>query len=301
MESYLVAVAVVTAIYMLMTFGLNLQYGFTGLINFGLVGFFAIGAYTSALLVMAGWPLLLGFAAAALLAALAAWPVALLSLRLRIEYFAIVMLGFSETVRLVITNERALTGGVQGIPGIPSVAQALGVEGVDGSLLTLILLVVAVILVLAVNWRLVHSPFGRMIQAIRDDEEAVRSLGKHPGRFKVTVFMVGSAFTGLAGAFYAHYVTFVTPEQFVPLLTFYVWVAMIFGGAGRVGGAAIGTIVLIGFLEGSRFLRDALPGVSEVEMASLRLGVVGIALMLLMRFRPDGILGAPSAATKKGG
>ncbi|MEN2978452.1 branched-chain amino acid ABC transporter permease [Tistrella bauzanensis] len=292
MDIYLLAVAVVTLTYMLMTFGLNLQYGFTGLINFGLVGFFAIGAYTSALLVMAGVPLLLGFAAAALLAALAAWPVALLSLRLRIEYFAIVMLGFSETIRLIITNERWLTGGVQGIPGIPSAAAALGITGVDPNLVTLALLVVAVVLVLAINWRLVNSPFGRMIQAIRDDEEAVRSLGKQPGRFKVAVFMVGSAFAGLSGAFYAHYITYITPEQFVPLLTFYVWVAMIFGGAGRVSGAAIGTIVLIGFLEGSRFLRDVIPGISEVEMASLRLGVVGVALMLLMRFRPDGILGA---------
>ncbi|GGB31349.1 branched-chain amino acid ABC transporter permease [Tistrella bauzanensis] len=292
MDIYLLAVAVVTLTYMLMTFGLNLQYGFTGLINFGLVGFFAIGAYTSALLVMAGVPLLLGFAAAALLAALAAWPVALLSLRLRIEYFAIVMLGFSETIRLIITNERWLTGGVQGIPGIPSAAAALGITGVDPNLVTLALLVVAVGLVLAINWRLVNSPFGRMIQAIRDDEEAVRSLGKQPGRFKVAVFMVGSAFAGLSGAFYAHYITYITPEQFVPLLTFYVWVAMIFGGSGRVSGAAIGTIVLIGFLEGSRFLRDVVPGISEVEMASLRLGVVGVALMLLMRFRPDGILGA---------
>lgn len=292
MDIYLLAVAVVTLTYMLMTFGLNLQYGFTGLINFGLVGFFAIGAYTSALLVMAGVPLLLGFAAAALLAALAAWPVALLSLRLRIEYFAIVMLGFSETIRLIITNERWLTGGVQGIPGIPSAAAALGITGVDPNLVMLALLVVAVVLVLAINWRLVNSPFGRMIQAIRDDEEAVRSLGKQPGRFKVAVFMVGSAFAGLSGAFYAHYITYITPEQFVPLLTFYVWVAMIFGGAGRVSGAAIGTIVLIGFLEGSRFLRDVIPGISEVEMASLRLGVVGVALMLLMRFRPDGILGA---------
>lgn len=290
MESYLLAVVVVALIYTLLTLGLNLQYGFTGLINFGIVGFFAIGAYTSGLLVQAGWPLLLGLSCAALAAAVASWPVALLSLRLRIEYFAIVMLGYAEIIRLVITSESWLTGGVRGIPGIPSAAAALGLD-VDPTLVTFIIALVSVILVILITRRLVDSPFGRIMRAIKDDEEAVRAIGKQPGRFKVTVFILGSATSGLAGALYAHYITYIAPDQFVSLLTFYIWVAMIMGGAGRIAGAVMGTMVLMTFIEGSRFLRDILPGIAEVEMSSIRLGVIGLSLMLLMRFRPQGILG----------
>lgn len=290
MESYLLAVGVIAAIYMLMTLGLNLHYGFTGLINFGHVGFFAVGAYTSAILSLNGIPIVFAFVAAMLFAALTAYPLGLLSLRLRVEYLAIITLGFSEAVRLFITNERWLTNGVQGIPGIPNLSEALGIP-MAPTLLTFILLLLANGAAILVIHRLVKSPFGRVIEAIRDDEEAVRALGKDPGNFKIRVFMIGAAFAGLGGAFYAHYITYVTPDQFVPLLTFYIWVAMILGGAGRVSGAAIGTLALVSFLEGSRFLRDIVPGVSEVEMASVRLAVIGLALILLVLYRPSGIMG----------
>mgnify|MGYP000439327908 CR=1 FL=1 len=290
MEGYLLAVGVIALIYMLMTLGLNLHYGFTGLINFGHVGFFAVGAYTSAILAVHGVWLPLAFLAAVVLAALSAWPLGVLSLRLRIEYLAIVTLGFSEAVRLFIVNERWLTNGVQGIPGIPNLSEGLGLP-MSATTTTFILLVLANLAAILVIHRIVKSPFGRAIEAIRDDEEALRALGKDPGSFKIRVFMLGAAFAGLGGAFYAHYITFVTPDQFLPLLTFYIWVAMILGGAGRVSGAAVGTLALVGFLEGSRFLRDIVPGVAEVEMASLRLGVVGLALILLVIYRPGGIMG----------
>ena len=290
MENYLLAVAVIGLIYMLLTLGLNLQYGFTGLINFGHVGFFAVGAYTSALLGIQGLPLIIGFAAAMVTAALAAYPIGLLSLRLRIEYLAIVTLGFSEAIRLFIINEGWLTKGVQGITNIPTLNQASGL-GISASLLTFILLVLANGLAILGIRRLTKSPFGRVIEAIRDDEDAVRALGKDPGRFKVRVFMIGASLAGLAGAFYAHYIAYIVPDQFVPLLTFYIWVAMIMGGAGKVSGAVVGTGALVLFLEGSRFLRDVMPWVSAVEMASVRLGVVGLALVLLMLYRPGGIMG----------
>lgn len=294
MISYLMAVLVVVLIYTLLTLALNLQFGFTGLINFGLVGFFAIGAYTSALLVMAGWPIVLGLAAAAIAAAAASWPVALLSLRLRIEYFAIVLLGYAETIRLVVTSESWLTGGVRGVAGIPSLAAGFGI-GASPSAVTLFVALAAVVATVVLIRRLVASPFGRIIRAIRDDEEAVRALGKQPGSFKVSVFVIGSGISGLAGALYAHYITYIAPDQFVSLLTFYIWVAMVVGGSSRVGGAVVGTLVLMTFIEGSRFLRDVLPGVSEVEMSSVRLGVIGLSLMLLMRFRPQGLLGGGNA------
>lgn len=288
MDAYLIAIATMAAIYMLLAIGLNLQFGFTGLINFGHVGFFCIGAYAAAILSTYGVPEPVGFLVAAVLAALAAWPIGLVSLKLRDDYFAIVTLGFGEVVRLIATSEQWLTNGVQGIPGIPPLfagsgtAQPVAVLGV----------LLAVNMVAALGMRLVvRSPFGRMIGAIRDNEDAVKALGKDPAGFKIQVLMLGSALAGVAGAFYAHYIGYIGPDQFIPLVTFQVWMAIIMGGVGRVSGALAGTVILMLFLEGSRFLRDVLPFVSDVQVASLRLGAIGLALILFTLYRPLGIMG----------
>jgi branched-chain amino acid transport system permease protein len=289
MTAYLIAIATIMLIYMLLALGLTLQFGLTGLINFGHVAFFAIGAYTSALLVMRGVPLPLGVLAAALLAALAAWPIGLVTLRLREDYFAIVTLGFSEVVRIVITNEKWLTSGTQGIPGVPRMYPELA--GMASQTAVLATIGVVVLVAVWIIHRIASSPFGRIIQAIRDNETAVQALGKEPARFKVQVLAVGAGLAGVAGAFYAHYITYVVPDQFIPLVTFYVWMAIIMGGSARVSGAVVGTFILMLFLEGSRFLRDVLPGVSEVDMASVRIGVVGLLLIAFVIWRPQGLMG----------
>lgn len=291
MVAYLVAVGIIALIYMLLTIGLNLQYGYTGLINFGVVAFFAIGAYTSALLTLHGWPLLPAFVVAIVVAAIAAYPIGLLSLRLSDDYLAVVTLGFSEVVRLAIQQEKWLTQGVQGLPGIPRIFQSLGI-GEYAELATLAVLILCNLAAIGLMLHLVRSPYGRLIQAIRDDEVAVEAIGKDPRRLKVQVFMLGSGLAGLAGAFYAHFITYLSPDQFLPLVTFYVWIAMIIGGAGRTTGAVAGSLILMVFLEGSRFARDWIPGVSEVQMASVRLALVGLALILFTIYRPQGMLGS---------
>lgn len=290
MEAYLIAIAIIAAIYVLLALGLTLQYGMTGIINFGHVGFFAVGAYVAALLAAQGWHPLPAFLAAGLLAAATAWPLGIVSLRLREDYFAIVSLGFSEIVRLVVTSEKWLTNGVQGIPGIPKLFSGLGV-GLTNSLAVLAALVAVNALAILAMRRIVASPFGRMIEAIRDNEDAVKALGKDPAGFKVQVLMLGAFLAGLAGGFYAHYIGYISPDQFVPLVTFQIWMAVIMGGVGRVSGALAGTLILMLFLEGSRFLRDILPFISEVEMASVRLGLVGLALILFTIYRPQGLMG----------
>ena len=289
MEAYLAAISIIALIYVLLSLGLNLQYGLTGLINFGHVGFFAIGAYTSAILATRGWPLPVCFVAAAVLSGLAAWPIGLVSLRLRDDYFAIVTLGFSEIVRLVVTSERWLTNGVQGLPGIPRLFSSL--PGPASQLATLAVILAVTIVAAWMMRRIARSPFGRVLEGIRDNEEAVKALGKDPTSFKIQVLIVGSALAGIAGAFYAHYITYIVPEQFIPLVTFYVWMAVIMGGVGRVSGAVVGAAILMLFLEGSRFIRDVLPGISEVEMASVRLGLVGLMLVLFTLYRPQGLMG----------
>ncbi|QRM32245.1 branched-chain amino acid ABC transporter permease [Microvirga sp. VF16] len=290
MEAYLVAIAIITAIYVLLAMGLNLQYGLTGLINFGHVGFFCIGAYTAALLGQVGIPWPIAFLAGAALAALAAWPLGLVSLKLREDYFGIVSLGFSEVLRIIVTSERWLTNGVQGIPNIPKLMGFIG-TGMAQALAVLALLVGLNVLAVFAMRCIVRSPFGRMIEAIRDNEEAVKALGKDPARFKIQVLMLGSALAGLAGGVYAHYIGFISPEQFIPFVTFTIWMAIIIGGVGRVSGALAGTLILMTFMEGSRFLRDVLPFISEVEMTSIRLGVIGLALVLFTLYRPQGLMG----------
>jgi branched-chain amino acid transport system permease protein len=190
----------------------------------------------------------------------------------------------------VITSERWLTNGVQGLPGVPRLYEGIGV-GFNAALAVLATLIVATAVAAYMMRRISNSPFGRIIEAIRDNEEAVKALGKDPARFKIQVLMLGAGLAGIAGAFYAHYITYIVPDQFIPLVTFYVWMAIIMGGVGRVSGAVVGTAILMLFLEGSRFLRDIVPGVSEVEMASVRIGAVGLALVLFTIYRPQGLMG----------
>ncbi|MGE8666253.1 MAG: branched-chain amino acid ABC transporter permease [Achromobacter mucicolens] len=290
MESYLIAISIGILIYMLMALGLSLHYGFTGLVNFGHVGFFAIGSYTSALLALQGVPIPLAMVGATLLTALAAWPLGIVALRLGSDYLAIVTLGFSESVRMMLQSEEWLTRGMHGLPGIPRMYEGwIPAAQIDLAIMLTLLVVNG-----AVFWlvtRVVKSPFGRVIEAVRDNEVAVRALGKDPARFKTRSLMLGAGLAGLAGAFQAHYLTFLSPEQFVPLITFYIWIAIFVGGANRLLGVALGTVIMVGFLEGSRFVRDFVGGISEVQMASVRIWVIGIALILIVLYRPQGILG----------
>ena len=291
MFSYLFAIAIIMLIYVLLSLALDLQYGFTGLINFGLAGFVALGAYTSAIVKMKlGLPAPVSFAAAMIVAAAVAWPLGRIALRLRDDYLAIVTLGFSEIIRLVIVNEGWLTQGVQGIPGVPRLWAEWNNGRASEWFLGAMLLLANVVVVLVLR-RLTRSPYGRTIQAVRDDEVAVKALGKDPARFKTQVLMIGGALAGLGGAFYAHYMTYIVPDQFLPILTFYMWMAIIMGGVARISGAVSGAILLVAFLEGSRFLRGVIPGVSDAAMGSVQLGVVGLVLIAFMRWRPQGLAG----------
>ncbi|RUX84029.1 branched-chain amino acid ABC transporter permease, partial [Mesorhizobium sp. M2A.F.Ca.ET.040.01.1.1] len=164
-------------------------------------------------------------------------------------------------------------------------------NGLNQALAVLALLIAVNVIAGLAKLRIVRSPFGRMIEAIRDNEEAVKALGKDPAGFKIQVLMLGAALAGIAGGFYAHYIGYIVPEQFIPLITFYVWMAIIIGGVGRISGAVTGTLILMIFLEGSRFLRGVIPFVSEVDMASIRLGVIGLALVLFTLHRPQGLMG----------
>jgi branched-chain amino acid transport system permease protein len=282
--------AVFAAFYALMALGLNVIWGLAGMVNLGLAGFFAIGAYASALLtVRLHAPMLAGWVAATLIAAACGVAVALITARLKGDYLAIVTLGFAEVIRLAASNEIWLTGGTDGISGISGpwrgTLSPFGFNIVFAAIAWASVAVVAVLL-----GRLSASPFGRVLRAIREDEMVAAVAGKRVLAFKVQAFAVGAAVLGFAGALYAHYNAFVAPDAFQPLITIYVVLALTAGGTGTMRGAVLGGIVVIALTEGTRFLGALLPGLTPVRIAATREAVIGAALILVLYIRPQGII-----------
>jgi branched-chain amino acid transport system permease protein len=276
---YLVAIATIIGIQALLTLGLNLHYGLTGLVNFGHVAFYALGAYSSALLTLAGWSPLAGVAAGVALAVLASLVIGTATLRLREDYFAILTLGFSELLRLILVNARSVTQGTTGLPGVPQPLRAAFGGQYHWAYLA------AVAAVLAVGFALceviARSPLGRTLRAVRDDEHAAASLGKDVLSFRLTALAVGAALAAVAGSLWAHYVTYVVPDQFTPEVTFYTWMAMIVGGPGSTRGALLGTAALYLVLEGTRFAKDVVPAVDGPKLGALRQIIIGLGLVAL--------------------
>ena len=290
MVSWLLSVVTFAGVYALLALGLNVIWGMGGMVNLGLAGFFALGAYASALATTAlGLPIALGIAVAIGFAALAGAALSRLTLTLRGDYLAIVTLGFSELIRLIAANEIWLTNGSDGISGIPGpwrgVLTPAQFNGLNAGLL-----VAGVLVVWAITERLRRSPWGRALRAIRDDETAAAVAGKPVRRFKVQAFALGAGILGLAGALYAHYTSYVAPDIFRPLITIYIFLALTAGGTGNTRGAVLGAVMVVAVLEGSRFLEGAVHGLGGVQTAALREIVIGVALIVVMRLRPRGLL-----------
>jgi len=290
MGSYLLAMAVFAAFYALMALGLNVIFGLAGMVNLGLVGFFAIGAYASALLtVRLHLPVAVGLLAAIGLAALAGAAVALITARLKGDYLAIVTLGFAEMVRLVATNEVWLTNGTDGISAIPAPGRGV-LSPVQFNLLSVAIVWLAVGVTAVLLARLAGAPFGRVLRAIREDEMIAAVAGKRVLAFKVQAFALGAGVLGGAGALYAHYNGYIAPDGFQPLITIYVVLALTAGGTGSMRGAILGAILVVALTEGTRFLGGALTGLKPVQIAALREAAIGTALILVLYLRPQGLL-----------
>ena len=290
MEHYLVAMAVTAGLYSIMALGMNVIWGMAGLINLGLVGFFAVGAYTSGLLTLkAGWPILAGVAAGAGVAAAAGVAVALITVRLRGDYLAIVTLGFAETMRVVMSNELWIANGTDGLSGIPGpFRQSLGPHLFNLQFLAFVVAATAILFFLFE--RLSHAPFGRVLRGIREDEQVVQVAGKNVVMFKVKAFAVGTAALGLAGALYGHFTSFIAPDLFAPLLTLYVKLSLLAGGLGNNVGAIVGAVLVVFFLESTRFVIPYIPEISAVQGAALREIMIAVALLVVLRVRARGLV-----------
>lgn len=288
MINYLTFMLTIAGIYAMLGLGLVTIWGQGGMVNLGLVGFFALGAYASALLTSYGVPIGLGWMAGAVIAGVVGVVLISLTRKLSGDYLAIVSLGFAEVIRLAATNETWLTKGTDGISGIRAPFKA---ELGDSFGMAYLVLVWATIGVVA--WgltRLLRSPYGRAMRAVRDDEQVASVAGKPTLQLKVKTFCVGAAISGLAGAIYAHLTSFIAPDGFVPLLTIYIFLAVTLGGYTRVKGAVIGAILLVLLLESTRFLGGLIPGLNAVQIASLREIVIAATLIIVMQLRPQGLL-----------
>ncbi|SDG52206.1 branched-chain amino acid ABC transporter permease [Roseospirillum parvum] len=297
LESYLVAMLTTVGIYAVLSLGLNVQFGLTGQINIGIAGFYAVGAYTAAILTTSesvhhlggfGLPFVIGLAGAVLMSALIALPIGLVTIRLRSDYLAIATIGIAEIIRLVFKNEDWLSNGVRGIPGIER--PLAGWLGTNAHVTLAVVLVV-----LAVVWWLCErarvSPWGRVLRAIRENEQGVTAAGKDVVRFRVQAFVVGAAIMGLGGALYAHVVGFISPEAFMPLhATFLVWVMLIAGGAGNNTGAIVGALIIWLVWSGTELVTGRLPPEFATQASSVRVLMIGVLLQVILIARPQGLL-----------
>ncbi|MCX7325284.1 MAG: branched-chain amino acid ABC transporter permease [Hyphomicrobiales bacterium] len=289
MLNYIIFILVVAGVYALLAQSLTLSWGLAGLVNLGLVGFFAIGAYASAMTTKwGGWPIPLGLLAATVLGLFTGFIVTISTLRLRDDYLAIVTLGFAEVVRLVASNEIWLTGGTDGIAGVPSMIPRAWGQGYHVTMLAIVS--VLAIATCALVRHLAASPWGRALRAVREDQVVAAVAGKPVIRLKAQAFSIAAAIAALAGAIYGHYTSYVAPDIYQPLITIYVFLAVTAGGVGRPAGAFLGAYLLIGFLELTRFMAEIVPGVSPVQAAATREILVGLALILLLRLKPNGIM-----------
>ncbi len=283
---YLLDALIYIGIYAILAISLNLEAGYTRLMNFGKVAFFAIGAYTSTLLSIAGVPFIIGLIAGIVLSALFGLLVALPTLRLRADYLAIVTLASGEILRLVFLNEQWLTEGPMGIRGIP---QPMYTVFMDNYMIFYTLLVYGLLLICYIfAEKIIDSPFGRTLKAIRDDEDAVQVFGKDTFNLKIKVFIIGSCMASISGTLFAHYLAFISPDMFFPSVTFSVWTMMVIGGTSNNLGVIMGAVMIQVFERGTRFLKDfvALP----VEPYNLRIITIGLLLILFILYKPEGII-----------
>ena len=294
MAGYLIFLTISTTIFALFSLGLNLQWGFTGLINFGHIAFMTVGAYTTVLLSLQGVPLIFGVAIGAVLAALLGLLIGLSTLRLREDYLAIVTIGVSELLRLVVNNQQLPMGKEfrQGSFGVYGYALP---PGDKFGLMVLSLLVLGLTFWLLET--LVRSPWGRVLKAIREDEQSPKALGKNVFWYKLQSFMLGGAIAGIAGAFLAWQTTTIYPNNFEPLTTFYAWTIVVLGGAGNNVGTILGAVIFWGYDSLTRFYLPQLVHLDASREGAFRIMVIGLILMVLMVWRPQGILGKKEELT----
>ncbi|MFH1242324.1 MAG: branched-chain amino acid ABC transporter permease [Pseudomonadota bacterium] len=312
--AYLVSFAIMAGIYAVFCMGLNIQWGYTGLFNIGIAGFFCIGAYASALIttpeptgIYARYvhqifgldlPFLVGLLGAAVVCGIVALLIGIPTLRLGEDYLAIATLGIAETIRLIFNNERWLANGPRGLMGLPQPLQGL-VDAGDYNYLYMIIIGIIILLVYLSIEKAIRSPWGRVLRAIREDEVSAAMSGKNVFSFKMQSLVFGAMLMGIGGALYAHYTKAISPDVFTPLYgTFIIWVMLMAGGSGNNKGAILGAYVVWGIWIGTKFMTDLLPYTLKARAPYIRFLLIGILLEIILIYRPQGLLGEEKRVSK---
>ena len=312
--AYLVALAITAGIYAVFALGLNIQWGYTGLFNIGIAGFFCVGAYTSAMITLPAptgmyaryvhqlfgfnLPFVFGLIGAALICGIVAFLIGIVALRLGEDYLAISTLGIAETFRLIFNNEKWLANGARGLTGIPQPFHEL-VDPKHYNYIYLIIILLMLVLIYFLIERAIRSPWGRVLRAVREDEISAGMSGKDVFRFKMQSLIFGAMVMGVGGALFAHNLKAVSPEIFTPLYgTFIIWVMLMAGGSGNNKGAILGAYVIWGIWILTQLLTNFLPYTLKARAPYIRFLVIGVLLEIILLYRPQGLLGEEKKVSK---
>ncbi len=277
-SEYVIHLFVTIAFYVGLATSLNLIIGYTGVFSLGHAAFYGIGAYCTGILVgKLGLPIITGFIAAAIVAALFGIIIGYPSLNLRGDYLAIVTLGFGQIIRLIELNEMWLTNGAMGIVGIRKPTFfGQPFKKIHFYYLALLIALITIYVV----WRLIRSRVGRALISIREDDLAAMSIGINVRNYKILAFAISTALAGVMGCVYAHYITFISPDQYTLQISINIFCMCIVGGLGTIMGPIFGAILLA-----------LLPEVMRT-FDTYRIIIVGLVMVLCMIFRPQGICGS---------
>lgn len=284
-STYVIQVAVDALIFMMLAVGLNIVVGFCGLLDLGYAAFFAIGAYTSGLLATKfGWPMIATIPVVVVAAIIGGVVIGGPTLRLRSDYLAIVTLGFGEIIRLT-ANNLDFTGGPNGLYGIPD----FGDFGLRSDIALYWVTAVVVCLAVLFSSRLGHGRIGRAWRFVREDEDAAEAMGIHTYKVKLAAYIVGAVFGGIAGVLFAAHQTAISPPSFNFLWSALILMAVVLGGMGSTPGVVVGALVISLLPE---LLRSA---------ENWRYLIFGLLLIVVMIFRPQGLLPARTGEPKRRG
>jgi len=283
-SAYLIHLLILIGIYLILSISLQLSVGFTGLLNLGHIAFYAIGAYTSALLALNGFPFWFCFLSAGILAMIFGFLLSLPTNKLKGDYLALATMGFSFVVYAVLLNWTSLTRGPLGLPGIPK-PKIFGISFSDNLSFLILVAIIALISYLIIK-RITVSPFGKVLEATRDNELLTRVLGKNTFKIKTISLMISAFFAGISGSLYAHYITFIDPSSFTILQLIPVLSIIIIGGLASLKGTIIATIILVLLPEPLRFI-----GFPSSIVGPARQILYSLILLFILIYKPKGFFG----------
>jgi branched-chain amino acid transport system permease protein len=284
LSAYIIHLLILIGIYLILSLSLQLTIGFSGLLNLGHIAFYAIGAYTSALLLLAGWPWWLCIILAGLMAMIFGFLLSLPTNKLKGDYLALATLGFSFVIYAVALNWTGLTRGPLGLPGIPK-PEIFGIVFSSNTSFFILTLIIVLISYFVIK-KIISSPFGKAMQATRDDELATRVLGKNTFKIKSISMGVSALFAGIAGSLYASYITFIDPSSFTLMQLIPIICIVIIGGFASLKGTIIACIILVLLPEPLRFI-----GFPSSIVGPMRQIIYALILLLILIYRPKGFYG----------